>query len=97
MTTEHNPAPFFDLIYVNYGEGNRTMSCAIWDGPETELIGPFPAKESGPAIVDALMARPSFGFATRKDAETAYTIRHFQNMSRGENASGQAYPMKLNQ
>lgn len=86
--------PVFDLTYVSGSEG-RTMSCGILhpDGT-TELIGPFPADQSGPAIVAELLARPGFEFADKKAAEVSYTMTHFRNMSRGENDAGLAYPFK---
>jgi hypothetical protein len=85
---------FFDLIYVSGPEG-RTMSCAIMDSSGDTLVGPFPAKESGPKIVDALLEHPELGFADRKEAEAAYALQHFANMSRKENRVGQSYPFEV--
>jgi hypothetical protein len=84
----------FDLIYVSGPEG-RTMSCGIVAGAETKLIGPFPAGDAGPAIVQALLDHSALGFTDKKQAETAYMLAHFHNMSRGENDAGQAYPYKF--
>lgn len=84
----------FDLIYVAADEG-RTMSCGILHGEEATLVGPFPAKEAGPKIVDALLQHPGLGFESRKQAETAYMLAHFRNMTRGENDAGQSYPFRL--
>lgn len=85
----------FDLIYVSGPEG-RTMSCAITDSSGDTFVGPFPAKEAGPKIVAALAARPELGFANQKEAEMAYTLAHFHNMSRHENDAGQSYPFEMN-
>ena len=87
-------AAFFDLIYVS-GPDGRTMSCAIRDSAGDQLVGPFPAKEAGPKIVAALTAHPELGFTKAKDAETAYMIAHFANMSRKENNAGQSYPFEV--
>ena len=84
----------FDLIDVFSAEG-LTMSCTISDGDGETLIVPFPAAESGPKIVAALLERPSFGFADKKAAETAYMVAHFRNMRRGENDAGQSYPFRV--
>jgi hypothetical protein len=88
------PDAFFDLIYVSGPEG-RTMSCAIRDSSGDTLVGPFPAKEAGPKIVAELVARPELGFATEKEAETAYVVAHFANMSRHQNSAGQSYPFEV--
>jgi hypothetical protein len=84
----------FDLIYVIRPDG-RTMSCAIRDSSGDTLVGPFPAKEAGPRIVAELAARPELGFASAKDAETAYIVAHFRNMARHENDAGQSYPFEV--
>ena len=84
----------FDLIYVS-SNGERTMSCGIIDPANPEdamLVGPFPAKEAGPKIVDAILRA---GISqTKKDAEAAYMFEHFKNMSSGQNKAGQAYPFR---
>jgi hypothetical protein len=84
---------FFDLIYVS-GPDDRTMSCAVRDSDGDHLIGPFPAKEAGAKIVDALTTYPELGLASKKEAETAYVMRHFANMSSKENMAGQSYPYR---
>lgn len=81
----------FDLIYTERN-GVREMSCGVLGNGVDKLIGPFPAKEAGPKIVDALFAERCLMFPTRKDAEAAYIIAHFRNMSRGANDAGQDYP-----
>lgn len=85
---------FFDLIYVSGSDG-RTMSCAIRDSGGDTLVGPFPAKDAGPKIVDALMAHPELGLTDKKEAEAAYVFQHFANMSRKENRAGQSYPFEV--
>lgn len=81
-----------DLIYLIEGK-SRTMACSFTDDNNvTEIIGPFPAAESGPKIVAALVER---NFGTAKDIETQYMIMHFGNMSRGFNNHGIDYPMRL--
>lgn len=85
---------FFDLIYVS-GPDGRTMSCAIRDSGGDTMVGPFPAKESGPKIVAALLDHPELGFADAKEAEAAYVFAHFANMSRKENKVGQPYPFEV--
>ena len=94
MPLDPTREPSFDLIYLETSDG-RTMSCGVFFDGESHLIGPFPAKESGPQIVDALFSIESFGFADRKEAETAYMIAHFRNMSRGSNDAGQDYPYRV--
>lgn len=91
MTGGEARSAVFDLIYVSGPEG-RTMSCAVGDSSGDHLIGPFPAKEAGPKIVAALTGFPELGFADAKEAEAAYVMAHFRNMSRKENFAGQAYP-----
>lgn len=82
----------FDLIYVQR-ESGRTMSCGIFDDANPDdaaLVGPFPANESGPKIVAALVSAGVFG--SQKDAEAAYAFEHFKNMHAGTNKAGQPYP-----
>ncbi len=86
---------YFDLIYLETEEG-RTMSCGVFDDDgKFEMIGPFPAREAGPKIVEALLATPCLQLIDKKDAENAYMVCHFRNMNRGENAAGTEYPMKV--
>lgn len=87
------PPTFFDLIYVITPEGS-TMACGVVVNGDVSIIGPFPAKEAGPKIVDAIFGIEALGFKIRKEAEIAYISAHFGNMARGENAAGQAYPIR---
>lgn len=57
---------------------------------EAEGVGPYPAREAGPQIVDALLAHRLF--STRGAAEEAYMMAHMLNMGRGKNRAGQSYP-----
>lgn len=84
----------FDLIYLDR-DGDRTMSAVIWTEHETRQVGPWPAKEAGPKIVDALVTEPALGLADRADAEASYMTRHFFNMGRGRNDAGQDYPYRV--
>jgi hypothetical protein len=84
----------FDLIYVSHPDG-QTMSCAVKDSSGDHMIGPFPGKEAGPRIVEGLMGFPELGFAEPKEAENAYIMTHFRNMSLKENSAGQPYPFKV--
>lgn len=71
------------------------MSCGILDGEEATLVGPFPAKEAGPKIVDALFEHPSLAFEKRSGALSAYIMAHLRNMARGKNDAGQEYPFRV--
>lgn len=84
----------FDLIYV-VQEGVSTMSCAIMVGEESRLVGPFPSKEAGPAIVAELLAEGAFGFCDKHAAEAAYMLAHFLNMGLRHNLAGQEYPYRV--
>lgn len=81
----------FDLSYT-INQGVRMMSCAVSDSVGKHHIGPFAASVAGPQIVAALMNFPELGFATTKEAETAYIMAHFLNMSLKLNNAGMAYP-----
>jgi len=83
----------FDLIYLDQG-GELTMSAAVSVGDTSFLVGPFPAIEAGPKIVEALLAVPELGLVDRRDAETRYIVAHFRNMSRRANDAGQSYPFR---
>ncbi len=83
----------FDLTYVIDGT-RRTMSCGILRHGLATMVGPFPAHETGP-IIDALFAEEALGFNTPKEAEHAYLLAHFNNMSRGENDHGIEYPFMV--
>jgi len=84
----------FDLIYVEQ-DGVRTMAAGFFNEGSDRMVGPFPAKEAGPKIVDALLKEPAFGFADSNAAETAYTVAHMRNMQRGANDAGQSYPYRI--
>ncbi|MCY0149771.1 hypothetical protein OEG84_19175 [Hoeflea sp. G2-23] len=81
----------WDLIYVSDGD-KRTMSLAILDGENAEMVGPFDAKSAGPLIVQALIDN---NLEAPKNAEISYIGAHFRNMSKGQNRSGQDYPFKV--
>lgn len=84
------PGRTWDLLCVQEGEA-RTMYLVVFakDG-EAEGVGPYPASEAGPQIVDALLAHRLF--SNRDAAEEAYLMAHMLNMGRGENRAGQSYP-----
>jgi len=84
----------FDLIYV-VDDGARTMCVAIFVDSDSRLVGPFPAKEARPKIVDALLAEPALGFASHADAAARYMFAHAHNMSRMANDAGQSYPYRV--
>lgn len=95
MTATPTPA-FFDLIYVlGPTPADRTMACAVRTSAGDTLHGPYPAAQAGPAIAQALTTHPELGLTNPKDAEQAYILTHFGNLSRGHNAAGQAYPHRL--
>lgn len=81
----------FDLFYHINGT-EKIMCCAMINGDDVTLIGPFPAKGAGPLIVDEMMKFD--GFNDRRDVENAYTIAHFTNITNGKNKGGQDYPKR---
>lgn len=76
-----------DLVYWEI-DGARKMMAMTKDWHSSET----PAKGAIGSIADEIMARFPDLFATKKDAETFLTIRHFQNMSEHQNRAGQEYP-----
>lgn len=83
----------FDLIYVEGAEGRTMTLVLLEEGKEPRNLGPFPAKESGPKFIDALLEH--FGSIDRKRCELAYMAKHFVYLNDERNGAGQSYPYRV--
>jgi hypothetical protein len=84
-----------DLIYVEYRNQVREMSCAVVGGDKDKLIGPVPFKNSVGALAPSLQAHLPERFPDVKAAENFLTFTHFRNISVRHNSAGQDYPVKI--